>query len=263
MARMEQSLEVSDLVVEVSGREILHGISLEVKSGDVVAIMGPNGSGKSTLSSAIMGRSGYTITSGTILLNGQDVTHLPTYQRAHLGLAVVGQYPGEVPGVDVYGLLEAVYDARGDAVDVTELRSTVREAAATIGFPAALLDRWVNVDLSGGEKKRFETLFLALNPPTYAILDEIDSGLDIDALRAVARGVQEISRASGMGVLAITHYSRLLKELIPSKVLVLARGMIVAEGGPEMAEELERTGYAGIGEPVAPQEPTFESIFGH
>ncbi|MGC8480057.1 MAG: Fe-S cluster assembly ATPase SufC [Acidimicrobiales bacterium] len=256
------SLVVNELVVEVGGNEILHGVSLSVSPGEVVAIMGPNGSGKSTLSHAIMGRDGYRIVSGSISVDGEAVTEIPTYRRAQLGLALVSQYPGEVPGVDAFDLVDAARTARGP-LGSSEVRAAVHAAAGRVGLAPELLDRWVNVDLSGGEKKRFETTMLSALPSRYAILDELDSGLDVDAMRAVAREVRRLVTEEHLGVLAITHYARLLDELPPSRILVLVKGEIVAEGGPELARELEETGYADYGDHSTPEaSPSFEDIFG-
>jgi Fe-S cluster assembly ATP-binding protein len=256
------SLVVNELVVEVGGREILHGVSLTVSPGEVVAIMGPNGSGKSTLSHAIMGRDGYRIVSGSVLVDGEEVTTLPTYRRAQLGLALVSQYPGEVPGVDAFDLVDAARAARGP-LGSSDVRAAVYAAAGRVGLAPELLERWVNVDLSGGEKKRFETTMLSALPSRYAIFDELDSGLDVDAMRAVAREVRRLVLEERLGVLAITHYARLLEEIPPSRILVLVKGTIAAEGGPELAKELEDTGYAQYGVQAPEDEsPSFEDIFG-
>ncbi len=238
---VEPVLEIKDLHVSAGDREILKGISLKVAKGEKIAIMGPNGSGKSTLSSAILGKPGYEVTNGEIRFFGHDITVLPTYERARLGLALVSQYPQEVEGVNLYDLVDSALKAR----EMTEedLFRRLREEAEEIGFATSLLDRWVNVDLSGGEKKRLETLLLALAPSKLAVLDEIDSGLDIDALRQVSHRIDALSADTSMAVIAITHYSRLLKVLTVDRVLVLAHGEFVAEGGPELAEELEHTGY--------------------
>jgi Fe-S cluster assembly ATP-binding protein len=235
-------LVVSGLHAGVAGREILRGIDLTVSSGEVHAVMGPNGSGKSTLSHVIMGRPGYQVTAGSVAVDGTELLGLDTWQRAQAGLFLAMQYPTEVPGVPLEELLVTAVAARGG--DTTDLPGRLAGEAAALGVEPRFLDRFVNVDLSGGEKKRNETLQMSVLRPAIAILDEIDSGLDVDALRAVARRVERETHERGLGVLAITHYSRLLTELRPDVIHVLSQGRIVATGGPELAEELERTGYA-------------------
>ena len=238
-------LRIEGLRASVAGKEILQGIDLVVRSGEVHAVMGPNGSGKSTLSHVIMGKPGYEVTGGSILLDGEDLLGLPTWQRARAGMFLAMQYPIEVPGVSLQDALElSAIEAGRVSGDVA---ATVAAEAARIGFDEKLVVRPLNVDLSGGEKKRNETLQLAVLQPKFAILDELDSGLDVDALRACSRRIEEATSEWGLGVLAITHYSRLLTELKPDVVHVLARGRIQATGGPELADELEQTGYAGYG----------------
>ena len=231
--------------VGAAGREILQGIDLTVRSGEVHAVMGPNGSGKSTLSHVVMGRPGYRVTGGSVTLDGVELLGLPVWKRAHAGLFLALQYPTEVPGVSLYDALEAAVAASGG--DRGRVRELVGAEAARIGFDERFLTRPLNVDLSGGEKKRNETLQLGVLQPRIAILDELDSGLDVDALRAVSRRVEEATKEFGLGVLAITHYTRLLHELRPDVVHVLSRGRIVRSGGPELADELEKTGYVPYG----------------
>lgn len=247
------TLRIEGLRAEVAGREILRGIDLTVTSGEVHAVMGPNGAGKSTLSAVLMGKPGYTVTGGSVHLDDVDVLALPTWQRAVAGLHLVMQYPTEVPGVALDDVLVAALDARGSSS--TDLVGAMRAEAARIGFSEELLHRPMNVDLSGGEKKRNETLQLGVLQPRIVILDELDSGLDVDALRACARRVADAVRETDLGVVAITHYHRLLEELRPDHVHVLVKGRFVASGGPELAEQLERDGYAAFGdtddEPVA------------
>lgn len=240
-------LRIEGLRVRVAGREILQGIDLVVRSGEVHAVMGPNGSGKSTLSHVLMGKPGYEVLSGSVTLDGVDLLALPTWRRAQAGLFLAQQYPTEVPGVRLVDLLGEALRAGGR--DPSEVPALVSAEAARIGFGEQLLSRSVNVDLSGGEKKRNETLQLGVLRPRFAILDELDSGLDIDALRACSRRIEAATTEFDLGVLAITHYSRLLTELRPDVVHVLARGRIQATGGPELAAQLERTGYAAYGEP--------------
>ena len=236
-------LRISGLRAGVDGQEILRGVDLEVSSGQVHAIMGPNGSGKSTLAHVVMGRPGYEVLGGAITLDGTDLIGMEPWQRAQAGMFLAMQYPTEVPGVSLADAMAAAMEARGlSGAQVGEL---VAAEATRVGMTDALLSRSLNVDLSGGEKKRNETLQLAVLRPRIAVLDEIDSGLDVDALRTVSRRVEAMTEESGLGVLVITHYSRLLRELKPDMVSVLRRGRIVASGGPELADELERTGYAG------------------
>ena len=240
------TLEIRDLQVAVGGTQILNGITLTINSGEVHAVMGPNGAGKSTLSAAIMGKPGYEITGGSVKLDGQDVLAMQTWQRAVAGLHLVMQYPTEVPGVKLSEVLSEALTARH--ATLPNLNKTINEEAARISFDSELVNRAVNVDFSGGEKKRNETLQLAVLKPKIAILDELDSGLDIDALRDCAKRVEDATNETGMGALVITHYSRLFEELKPDFVHILAKGRIVKSGGPELADELERDGYAAYAE---------------
>src|SRR5687768_4715335 len=224
-------LVISGLRAGVGGREILKGVDLTVKSGEVHAVMGPNGSGKSTLSHVVMGRPGYEVFGGSVTLDGVELLGLPTWKRAQAGLFLAMQYPIEVPGVSLQDVMTEAFTAAG-RVDVP-VRELVAAEAVRIGFDERFLTRPMNVDLSGGEKKRNETLQLGVLKPTFAVLDEIDSGLDVDALRAVARRIEAATNEDGLGVLAITHYNRLLHELKPDVVHVLSKGRIAATGGPE------------------------------
>ena len=240
------TLEIRDLHVSVGTTQILNGITLTIKSGEVHAVMGPNGAGKSTLSAAIMGKPSYTVTSGCILLDGKDVLAMPTWKRAVAGLHLVMQYPTEVPGVKLSEVLSEALTARNSSLP--NLNKTINEEATRISFDTELVNRAVNVDFSGGEKKRNETLQLAVLKPKIAILDELDSGLDIDALRDCAKRVEDATNEDQLGALVITHYSRLFEELKPDFVHILAKGRIVKSGGPELADELERDGYAAYAE---------------
>jgi Fe-S cluster assembly ATP-binding protein len=240
------TLEIRDLQVSVGSTQILNGITLTINSGEVHAVMGPNGAGKSTLSAAIMGKPGYEVTGGSVTLDGQDVLAMPTWQRAVAGLHLIMQYPTEVPGVKLSEVLSEALTARH--ATLPNLNKTINEEAARISFDSELVNRAVNVDFSGGEKKRNETLQLAVLKPKIAILDELDSGLDIDALRDCAKRVEDATNETGMGALVITHYSRLFEELKPDFVHILAKGRIVKSGGPELADELERDGYAAYAE---------------
>jgi Fe-S cluster assembly ATP-binding protein len=228
-----------------------------VSSGEVHAVMGPNGAGKSTLSSVVMGKPGYEVTGGSVTLDGVDVLAMPAWQRAVAGLHLVMQYPTEVPGVQLDDVLAEAFATRGRSTE--GLDELLVAEAERIGFDERFLHRPLNVDLSGGEKKRNETLQLAVLRPRIAILDELDSGLDIDALRDCARRVEDLSNDSGpgqpdghepLGVLVITHYSRVLAELRPDHVHILVKGRIVASGGPELADQLDTDGYAAF----APEE---------
>ena len=239
-------LEIRDLRAGVAGTEILKGIDLTVRSGEVHAIMGPNGSGKSTLGHVLMGRPGYEVLGGSVTFDGVDVLAMSPWERAHAGLYLAMQYPTEVPGVSLLDALQAAFEASGR--DSARVPARLAAEAERIGFDEQFLTRPMNVDLSGGEKKRNETLQLGVLEPAIAILDELDSGLDVDALRACARRIEAATDEDGLGVLAITHYSRLLHELRPDRVHVLVRGTIQRSGGPELAAELEESGYAAFGE---------------
>ena len=237
------TLEVRGLRAAVNGTEILRGIDLTVSSGEVHAVMGPNGAGKSTLSAVIMGKPGYEVLGGTVTLDGIDILALPAWERAVAGLHLVMQYPTEVPGVSLDAVMTEALRSRGRSTE--QLGEVLGAEADRIGFDRRFLHRALNVDLSGGEKKRNETLQLAVLEPKVAILDELDSGLDIDALRDCARRVEDLSN-DGLGVLAITHYRRLLDELRPDVVHVLVKGRIVSSGGPDLVDVLERDGYAAF-----------------
>jgi Fe-S cluster assembly ATP-binding protein len=250
------TLEITGLRAAVGGREILRGVDLVVRSGEVHAVMGPNGAGKSTLAHVLMGHPGYEVLGGSVTLDGLELLGLPTWKRAQAGLFLAPQDPVEVPGVPIRDVLAAALIAgdRPAEADLAALTRRMAAEAAEIGLAPVFLERSLNVDASGGEKKRIETLQLATLAPRFAVLDELDSGLDVDALRAVSRRVERATAGQDegspkLGVLAITHYNRLLEVLRPDAVHVLVKGQIVASGGPELADELERTGYAGYVEP--------------
>ena len=238
------TLEIRDLVASVAGKTILNGITLTVNSGEVHAVMGPNGAGKSTLSAVVMGKPGYEVLGGSVLLDGVDMLALPAWQRAQAGLHLVMQYPTEVPGVQLVDVMHHAFAAR--SMPTADVDSRLHAEATRIGFDSVLLERALNVDLSGGEKKRNETLQVAMLEPKIVILDELDSGLDIDALRDCARRIEALTNEQHIGVLAITHYNRLLEVLRPDHVHILVKGRIVSSGGPELADQLEIDGYAAF-----------------
>ncbi|WP_425062577.1 Fe-S cluster assembly ATPase SufC [Pyruvatibacter mobilis] len=243
-------LEIKDLHVEVGGKEILKGINLVIQPGEVHAVMGPNGSGKSTLSYVLAGRPGYEVTGGSILYKGKDLTELEPNERTAAGVFLAFQYPTEVPGVTTMTFLKtalnAVRVARGeDELDAVRFLKLVRGKAKDLNITDDMLKRPLNVGFSGGEKKRAETLQMALLEPSLAVLDETDSGLDVDAMRVVAEGVNAL-RSPERSMLVITHYQRLLDHIVPDHVHILAGGRIVKSGSKELAREVEETGYADI-----------------
>jgi Fe-S cluster assembly ATP-binding protein len=244
------ALVVEGLHASAGGREVLHGIDLEIESGQVHVVMGPNGSGKSTLAHALMGRPGTTVTAGSIRMDGRELVDLPAWERARAGLFLALQNPVEVPGVGLRSLLAAAVDGVGTAA----LDERLEAEAEAVGLEKSLLSRPLNVDLSGGEKKRIEMVQLGVIRPSLCILDEIDSGLDVDALGEVARRLQLATVEWRVGILAITHFPRFLVELEADVVHVIVDGRIVARGDADLALQLERTGYAGYG--PGPQQAT-------
>jgi Fe-S cluster assembly ATP-binding protein len=237
--------EVKDLHVSVDGIEILRGVDLVVGSGEVHALMGPNGSGKSTLANALLGNPEYSVTRGQVLFKGEDVTDWPADVRGKAGMFLAFQYPEEIPGVPVAQFLRQALSARrGSDLSVLELRVSIMEWMKRLGMDPSFGDRYLNEGFSGGEKKRNEVLQMAILEPDLAILDETDSGLDIDALGVVARGVTAVRDARPeLGVLLVTHYQRILEQLRPDMVHLLINGRIVESGGPELALRLEEEGY--------------------
>ncbi len=259
---MSSELVIEGLRATAGGTEILQGVDLTVRAGEVHAVMGPNGAGKSTLSHVLMGRPGYEVTGGSVTLDGVDLLALPTWERARAGLFLVMQYPTEVPGVSLVDSLSAAFAASGR--DTSDMRARMVVEAERIGFDERFLERPLNVDLSGGEKKRNETMQLGVLAPRFAILDELDSGLDVDALRACSRRVEEATE-DGLGVLCITHYTRVLRELRADRVHILVRGEIRDSGGPELADRLEAEGYTAWIRPedeMAPSAPRHIDVFG-
>jgi Fe-S cluster assembly ATP-binding protein len=240
------TLEVRGLHADVERKEILRGIDLTVRQGEIHALMGPNGSGKSTLSNVIMGRPGYQVTAGQVLLNGEDITGLPADERAKRGLFLAMQYPTEIPGVSVVNFLRTAYQStKGQQVSALEFRKHMKTQMERLGIEDSMVQRYVNQGFSGGEKKRNEVLQLAVLEPQIALLDETDSGLDIDSLKLVAESVNELVGPE-LGVLVITHYQRMLNYITPDHVHVMMRGRIVQSGGPELARQLEDKGYEGV-----------------
>jgi Fe-S cluster assembly ATP-binding protein len=249
-------LEIEDLSVRVAGKQILRGLNLRVAAGEVCAIMGPNGAGKSTLGNVLAGREGYEVTGGSVRFEGRDLLELEPEERAAAGVFLAFQYPVEIPGVNNTYFLRAAFNAqrraRGEPeFDSMQFLKLVREKMAVLHMKDELLHRAVNEGFSGGEKKRNEIFQMALLEPKLAVLDETDSGLDIDALKLVAEGVN-LMRSPARAMLVITHYQRLLDYIRPDRVHVLADGRIVESGGPELALELEAHGYAWVKDRVAP-----------
>jgi Fe-S cluster assembly ATP-binding protein len=249
-------LEIRNLHVAAGDKQILKGVDLRVRSGEIHAMMGPNGSGKSTLANAIMGHPGLEVTEGEILFNGEEITEADPDERARAGLFMAFQYPVAIPGVTVAKYLRMVMNARREAlgepeISLKDFRKTVEAAMELTHVPRDFSNRYLNDGFSGGEKKRMEILQLALLMPSLAVLDETDSGLDIDALRTVATGVNTVAEGSDMGVLIITHYQRILHMVKPQFVHIMFDGRIVKEGGPELVEQLEKRGYGWIRDEVA------------
>jgi len=243
----DKLLAIEDLHVEVDGREILKGIDLTVDKGEIHALMGPNGSGKSTLAYVLTGRPGYELTQGKIFYKGDDIMGLAPDERARSGIFLAFQYPTEVPGVSVVNFLRTAYNALhpDEQKSAIEFRLFLQEKIDLLEIPSELVDRYVNQGFSGGEKKRNEILQMAVLQPELAVMDETDSGLDIDALKHVAAGVNKLA-GPDVGILLITHYQRILEHIVPDRVHVLLDGRIVKSGGSELAKELEAEGYVGI-----------------
>jgi Fe-S cluster assembly ATP-binding protein len=244
-------LEIRNLHVQAEDKQILKGVNLTVAPGEIHALMGPNGSGKSTLANAIMGHPNLTVTEGQILFDGEDITEADTDERSRMGLFMAFQYPVAIPGVTITKYLRMVMNAHREArgegdVSLKEFRKTVEAAMELVNVPREFSSRYLNEGFSGGEKKRLEILQLALQSPKLAVLDETDSGLDIDALNVVAHGVNTVAAGADMGVLIITHYQRILHMVTPAKVSIMFDGRIATDGGPELVDRLEAEGYAGI-----------------
>ncbi len=257
---MANELEIRDLHVSVEGKEILKGINLTISKGEIHAVMGPNGSGKSTLANTILGHPHYQVTSGQILYKGADITSMKPDERARAGLFLAFQYPHSVPGVTVANFLRTALNAKRKAqqngdykpVSIPEFRKLVREKMAQLKLDESFATRYLNEGFSGGEKKRAEILQMAILQPEIAILDETDSGLDIDGVRIVSEGVNALA-GPNLGILIITHYQRILNFIKPQFVHVLVKGKIAVEGGPELALKLEEKGYDWVSE-ITPEE---------
>lgn len=255
----EYTLEIKDLHVSVEDKEILKGINLTVKSGEFHAVMGPNGTGKSTLAAAIMGHPKYEVTKGSITLNGEDVLEMEVDERARAGLFLAMQYPSEVTGVTTSEFLRTAINARREEGNEISLMSFIKEmdkALDELEIDKNMAQRYLNEGFSGGEKKRNEILQLMMLKPGIAVLDEIDSGLDIDALRIVAEAVNKVREETNLGTIIITHYQRLLNHIKPDFVHVIMQGKIVKSGGPELAERLEAEGYEWIKEELGIEDVT-------
>ena len=246
-------LEIKDLHVSVEGKKILNGINLRVEDGQVCALMGPNGSGKSTLSNVIMGHPKYKVDKGEIILNGVDILSLPVNERSKLGIYLAFQHPMEIPGVALGHFLYSIYqqkmksetkdDKSKNIKALSEFKRQLDENLATLSVDKSFLERAINVGLSGGEKKRAEILQMLMLRPKFAVLDETDSGLDVDSLKIVSKGISTL-KGPGFGCLLITHYQRILNHIQPDAVYILVNGKIAASGGPELAHEIETKGYA-------------------
>jgi Fe-S cluster assembly ATP-binding protein len=249
------TLEIRGLEASVEDKQILKGIDLVVRQGETHALMGPNGSGKSTLANVLMGRPGYTLTAGRVLFNGEDIAKLSADKRAQRGLFLAMQYPVEIPGVSVVNFLRTAYkNVKGEEINALAFRKHLKEKMNLLGVEDAMVNRYVNQGFSGGEKKKNEVLQLAVLEPQIAVLDETDSGLDIDSLKAVATGVAQLI-GPDLWVLLITHYQRILDYIAPDFVHVMIDGRIVKSGGAEIAHELEAKGYEGIRKELGLEEP--------
>jgi Fe-S cluster assembly ATP-binding protein len=248
-------LEIKNLHAQAGDKQILKGVDLTVRPGEIHALMGPNGSGKSTLANVVMGHPGLEVTEGQILFKGEDITEADPDERARMGLFMAFQYPVAVPGVTITKYLRMVQNAHREArgeeqISLKDFRRTTEAAMELTNIPKQFASRYLNEGFSGGEKKRLEMLQLALQKPEIAVLDETDSGLDIDALNVVAKAVNSIKAETDMGVLIITHYQRILHHVQPDRVSIIFDGAVAHEGGPELVEQLEREGYAKLREQV-------------
>jgi len=239
---MSRSLRLQHIHVTAGDTEVVRDVSFAVPHGKIIALMGPNGSGKSSLVNAIMGHPRYVISQGNVVLDGEDITALPPHEKARKGLFLSFQYPPELAGVTVSSFLRSALNAKiGTNISVLDARKIIKEEMEKLGLDKEMIDRHVNTDFSGGEKKRLEILQLVILKPAYAMLDETDSGLDVDALRTIALGIRRFSKE--MGILVITHHARILQYLVPDEVRIMREGSIVRSGGKELATEIEEKGY--------------------
>src|SRR5271165_3609424 len=265
---MTKELRIENLRVAIGGKEILRGVNLTIREGEIHALMGPNGSGKSTLSYALMGHPNYEVTEGSVTIDGQDILELEADERAKAGLFLAFQYPTAIPGVTVANFLRhAVTNVRNpnrkegqELIPMREFRKELREQMEELGVDQEFARRYLNEGFSGGEKKRAEVLQLAMLRPAFAILDETDSGLDIDAVRLVSEGVNRVAAKNGTGVLVITHYQRILNYIKPAFVHILFGGRIVESGGPELVKQLEKEGYDWVRERYPEAAQTEEAL---
>lgn len=243
---MANKIEIIDLHVSVNGKEILKGVTLDIEKGKVHALMGPNGSGKSTLANVLMGNPKYEVTSGKILLDGEDITEMSPDKRAKKGIFLSFQYPSEVAGVTVANFLRTALNAiRDEKISVLDFHTLLKEKMALLNMDTAVSRRYLNEGFSGGEKKKAEILQMLILVPKYAILDETDSGLDVDALRTVATGVNS-AKGDENGIFIITHYTRILEYIVPDQVTILIDGKVVATGGKDLADKIEKNGYETV-----------------
>jgi Fe-S cluster assembly ATP-binding protein len=256
---MAELIQVRNLQASIAGKPILMGIDLDVRVGEIHALMGPNGSGKSTLANVLMGHPSYTVTGGTVTLDGEDFLALSPAERSRRGVFLAFQYPVEIPGVTVGKFLKRAKEIRldGKGMDVTGFIKSLREAMDFMEIDQAFINRYLNQGFSGGEKKRMEVLQMLVLEPSFAILDETDSGLDIDALKVVARGVNKL-RGEGFGSLIITHYQRILTHIVPDYVHIMYKGRIATSGGKELVETLESRGYDWVREQYGIEEDVHE-----
>lgn len=236
-------LKIQNLEIKIEDKEILKGVDLEVKDGEVVALMGPNGSGKSSLANALIGNPKYEVKSGEMIFDGVNITEMKPEERARLGVIMSFQYPVAIPGVTVREMLLASLRGRGLTVSALDIKNQVEKEGEKLHIDPVLLKRSINEGFSGGEKKKLEILQMRILKPKLLILDEVDSGLDIDALALIANNIKELVKETGMCVLVITHYQRLLKYLVPDRVVVLKKGEVVDRGGVEIVDKLEKEGY--------------------
>jgi len=237
------NLRIKNLFVNIEGKEIVKGLNLEIKEGEIAALMGPNGSGKSTIANVIMGNPKYEVAKGEIIYKGKNILDLKVYERAKLGLFLSFQYPVEIPGVSLINFLRTAYNSIHGELSVIAFKKLLEEKMELLRMDKSFMDRYLNEGFSGGEKKRAEILQLAILNPSIAVIDEVDSGADVDSLKVFANGINTINKENNSGILLITHYNRILKYIKPNKVYVMINGKIVDSGNYKLAEEIEKKGY--------------------